>query len=103
MFGFLFQYSPLHNLKPGVCYPATLILTSDRDDRVVPSHSFKYAAALQKIQKCTRPVLLRVDRGTSHSYRPTDRRIAELADRWAFIAAHTGVKTMREVTAHKQK
>jgi len=103
MFGFLFQYSPLHNLKPGVCYPATLILTGDRDDRVVPSHSFKYAAALQTIQKCTRPVLLRVDRGTSHSYRPTGRRIVELADRWAFIAAHTGVKTMREVTAHKQK
>jgi prolyl oligopeptidase len=103
MFGFLLRYSPLHNLKPEVCYPATLILTGDRDDRVVPSHSFKYAAALQQIQKCTRPVLLRVDRGTSHSYRPTDRRIAELADRWAFIAAHTGVETMREVTAHNPR
>jgi prolyl oligopeptidase len=92
MFAFLIQYSPLHNVKSGVCYPATLILTSDLDDRVVPSHSFKYAAALQQAQSCNRPALLRVDRGTSHSYRPTDRRIAEVADRWAFIAAHTGVK-----------
>jgi prolyl oligopeptidase len=103
MFGFLMRYSPLHNLKPGVCYPATLILTGDRDDRVVPSHSFKYAAALQQAQGCKRPVLLRVDRGTSHSYRPTDRRIAELADAWAFIAAHTGVKTRSELTAQAPK
>jgi prolyl oligopeptidase len=95
MFGFLVRYSPLQNVKTGVCYPATLILTSDRDDRVVPSHSFKYSAALQKAQGCNRPVLLRVDRGTSHSYRPTDRRIAEIADRWAFIAAQTGVKARR--------
>ncbi|HMA80899.1 MAG TPA: prolyl oligopeptidase family serine peptidase [Candidatus Binatia bacterium] len=95
MFGFLIRYSPLQNVKAGVCYPATLILTGDRDDRVVPSHSFKYSAALQKAQSCNRPVLLRVDRGTSHSYRPTDRRIAEIADRWAFIAAQTGVKARR--------
>ena len=95
MFGFLIRYSPLHNVKAGVCYPATLILTGDHDDRVVPSHSFKYSAALQKAQSCNRPVLLRVDRGTSHSYRPTDRRIAEVVDRWAFIAAQTGVKARR--------
>ncbi len=95
MFGFLLRYSPLHNLKPGVCHPATLIMTGDRDDRVVPSHSFKYTAALQKAQGCNRPVLLRVARGMSHSYRPTDRRISEIADRWAFVAAQTGVKTSR--------
>ena len=95
MFGYLIRYSPLHNVKPGVCYPATLILTSDRDDRVVPSHSFKYTAALQKAQGCNRPVLLRVDRGTSHSYRPTGRRIAEVADLWAFVAAQTGVRPNR--------
>jgi len=95
MFGFLMQYSPLHNVKPGVCYPATLIMTGDRDDRVVPGHSFKYTAALQKAQGCHRPVLLRVERGTGHSYRATDRRIAEDADRWAFVAAQTGVKPSR--------
>jgi hypothetical protein len=70
-------------------------LTGDRDDRVVPSHSFKYTAALQKAQSCNRPVLLRVERGTSHSYRPTDRRIAEVGDLWAFVAAQTGVKPNR--------
>jgi prolyl oligopeptidase len=91
MFPFLFQYSPLHNLKPGVCYPATLVMTADRDDRVVPSHSFKYVAALQKAQDCKRPVLIRIEKGVSHSYRPTDRRIVEVADGWAFVAAQTGV------------
>jgi prolyl oligopeptidase len=100
MFDFLFRYSPLHNVKAGVCYPATLILTGDRDDRVVPSHSFKYGAALQQAQSCNRPVLLRVDRGISHSYRPTDRRIAEVADRWAFIAAQTGVKAHHAAPVH---
>lgn len=99
MFEFLIRYSPLHRVRPGACYPATLIMTGDRDDRVVPSHSFKYTAVLQKAQGCDRPVLLRVDRGTSHSYRPTDRRIAEVADRWAFVAAHTGVKSNRNGTA----
>jgi len=100
MFGHLLRYSPLHNLKPGSCYPATLILAADQDDRVVPSHSYKYAAALQKAQGCKHPVLLRVDRGTSHFYRPTDRRIAEIADRWAFIAAQTGVG-MKPVTVRR--
>ncbi len=95
MFGFLMRYSPLHNLKSGVCYPATLVMAGDRDDRVVPSHSFKYTATLQRAQGCDRPVLLRIDRGTSHSYRPTDRRISEIADRWAFIAVQTGVKARR--------
>lgn len=92
MFNVLRGYSPLHNLKPGVCYPATLITTGDRDDRVVPSHSFKYAAALQRAQGCSRPVLLRVDRGATHAYRPTDRRIGEAADLWAFVAARTGLR-----------
>jgi len=90
MFNHLFRYSPLHNIRPETCYPATLVMTADRDDRVVPSHSYKYAAMLQKSQSCSHPVLLRVDRGTAHFYRPTDRRIAEVADRWAFIAAQTG-------------
>ena len=86
-FPFIFKYSPLHNLKPGTCYPATLVTTADHDDRVVPSHSFKFIAALQAAQGCDRPVLIRVETGGSHNYRPTDKRIAELADEWTFVAA----------------
>jgi prolyl oligopeptidase len=85
---YLLAYSPLHNLKPGTCYPATLITTADRDDRVVPSHSFKFAAALQKAQGCPRPTLIRVEVAGSHGYRPTDRVIAEFADIWAFTLAN---------------
>jgi prolyl oligopeptidase len=83
----LIKYSPLHNVKAGVCYPATLVTTADHDDRVVPSHSFKFVAALQAAQGCDRPVLIRVETQGSHGYRPTDKRIAELADEWAFTAA----------------
>ncbi len=90
-FAVLVKYSPLHNLRPGTCYPATLITTADHDDRVVPSHSFKFAAALQQAQGCARPVLIRIEAQGSHGYRPTDRRIAELADQWAFAAANTGL------------
>jgi len=81
---YLLAYSPLHNLKAGACYPATLITTADRDDRVVPSHSFKFAAALQQAQGCPRPTLIRIEVAGSHGYRPTDRVIAEIADVWAF-------------------
>ena len=85
---YLLAYSPLHNLKPGTCYPATLITTADRDDRVVPSHSFKFAAALQHAQGCNRPTLIRIEVAGSHGYRPTDRVIAEAADVWAFALAN---------------
>jgi prolyl oligopeptidase len=88
---FLMKYSPLHNVKPGTCYPATLVTTADHDDRVVPSHSFKFTAALQAAQNCERPVLIRVETQGSHAYRPTDRLIAERADQWAFAAAHLQV------------
>ena len=87
-FAYLFKYSPLHNLKPGTCYPATLVVTADHDDRVVPSHSFKFAATLQAAQGCNRPTLIRVETQGSHGYRPTDKRIAELADEWAFALAN---------------
>jgi len=90
-FANLFKYSPLHNLKRGTCYPATLVTTADHDDRVVPSHSFKFTAALQDAQGCDRPVLIRVEVDGSHGYRPTDRLIAERADQWAFAAHHLGV------------
>src|SRR6266567_4416943 len=87
-FSYLYKYSPLHNIRAGTCYPATLITTADHDDRVVPSHSFKFAATLQAAQACDRPVLIRVETQGSHGYRPTDKRIAELADEWAFALAN---------------
>jgi prolyl oligopeptidase len=90
-FQYLVKYSPVHNVKPGTCYPATLITTADHDDRVVPSHSFKFAATMQAAQSCAKPVLIRVETQGSHGYRPTDKRIAELADEWAFTAANIGL------------
>lgn len=94
-FPFIFKYSPLHNLQTGTCYPATLVTTADHDDRVVPSHSFKFIAALQAAQGCDRPVLIRVETGGSHNYRSTDKRIAELADEWTFAAAQMKVAPPR--------
>ncbi len=94
-FQYLFRYSPLHNIKPGTCYPATLVTTADHDDRVVPSHSFKFAATLQAAQGCGKPVLIRVETQASHGYRPTDKRIAELADEWAFALANIGAGSRR--------
>ena len=91
-FPFLIKYSPLHNVKPGTCYPATLVTTADHDDRVVPSHSFKFTAALQAAQGCDKPILIRVEVQGSHGYRPTDKLIAERADEWAFAAANMGMK-----------
>jgi prolyl oligopeptidase len=88
----LFRYSPVHNVKAGTCYPATLVTTADHDDRVVPSHSFKFTAALQAAQGCDKPILIRVEVEGSHGYRPTDKLIAERADEWAFAASHTGMK-----------
>jgi prolyl oligopeptidase len=89
--GYLLGYSPLQNLKPGTCYPATLVTTADHDDRVVPSHSFKFAATLQAAQGCARPALIRIEVAGSHGYRPTDRIIAEIADEYAFALANLGV------------
>jgi prolyl oligopeptidase len=91
-FPFLIKYSPVQNAKPGTCYPATLITTADHDDRVVPSHSFKYAAAMQAAQSCANPILIRVEVSGSHGYRPTDKLIAERADQWAFAAQAMGIK-----------
>jgi prolyl oligopeptidase len=87
-FRYLYAYSPVHNITPGTCYPATLVTTADHDDRVVPSHSFKYTATLQAAQGCANPVLIRVEADASHGYRPTDKRIAEEADVWAFALAN---------------
>jgi prolyl oligopeptidase len=91
-FPYLIKYSPVQNVKPGVCYPATLVTTADHDDRVVPSHSFKFTAGMQAAQACDRPVLIRVETQGSHGYRPTDKQIAESADKWAFAAAAVGMR-----------
>jgi prolyl oligopeptidase len=92
-FAALHAYSPLHNVRAGACYPATLLLAADHDDRVVPSHAYKFAAALQAAQSCDRPVLLRVAADASHSYASRDVELDEHADRWAFIAARLGLGT----------
>jgi len=92
-FASLYKYSPLHNVKRGACYPATLITTADHDDRVVPSHSFKFAAAMQEAQACQKPILIRIETQGSHGYRPTDKRIAELADIWAFAMANAAPRS----------
>src|SRR5215470_20124240 len=90
-FAYLYAYSPLHHMTKGCCYPATLIVTADHDDRVVPSHSFKFAAALQAAQGCDKPTLIRVETQASHGYRPTDKLIAEKADVLAFVASRLGL------------
>ncbi len=85
-FAFLRAYSPLHNLKPGTRYPATLVTTADHDDRVVPGHSFKYSAALQAAQAGPDPVLVRIETKAGHGAgKPTTKQIDEAADKLAFL------------------
>ncbi|NJO43283.1 MAG: S9 family peptidase [Cyanobacteria bacterium CRU_2_1] len=82
----LYAYSPLHNLKPGTAYPATLITTADHDDRVVPAHSFKFIAALQAAHAGDTPVLIRIETKAGHGAgKPTAKVIEEIADRYAFL------------------
>lgn len=82
----LYKYSPLHNLKPGVKYPATLVTTADHDDRVVPAHSFKFAAALQAAQSADAPTLIRIETSAGHGAgKPTKKLIEEAADVYGFI------------------
>jgi prolyl oligopeptidase len=86
-------YSPYHNLKDGTRYPATLITTADTDDRVVPGHSFKFAAALQHAQAGDQPVLIRVETRAGHGAgKPTTKQIEEAADQWAFLVKVLGVE-----------
>ena len=83
----LYAYSPLHNLKPGTKYPPTLITTSDHDDRVVPGHSFKFAATIQADQAGPAPVLIRVETKAGHGAgKPISKQVDEAADLWAFVA-----------------
>ena len=92
MFKTLYAYSPYHNTKPGTVYPATLITTGDHDDRVVPAHSFKFAAALQHDQAGPAPVLIRIETRAGHGAgKPTAKIIEEAADRWAFAVQALGM------------
>ena len=91
----LLSYSPLHNLKFGTSYPPMLITTADHDDRVVPAHSFKFAAAMQAAQSGPAPVLIRIDVKAGHGAgKPTSKVIEESADRWSFLMATLGVTPM---------
>jgi len=91
-FDVLIKYSPLHNIRPGTHYPATLITTGDHDDRVVPAHSFKFAAALQAAQGGPKPILISIETSGGHGAgKPIDKVIRERADQWAFLAATLGI------------
>lgn len=87
----IYAYSPLHNIQPGVKYPATLITTADHDDRVVPAHSFKYAATLQAEASHANPVLIRIDTMSAHGSSSTSKAIALAADIYSFIFWNLGV------------
>ncbi len=93
MFEYLRAYSPLHNLRPGTRYPATLVTTADHDDRVVPAHSFKFAATLQQCQAGPAPVLIRIDSKAGHGGgKPLAKRLEESADIYGFIMQNLGMK-----------
>jgi len=92
----IWKYSPYQNIKPGTCYPATLVTTADTDDRVVPGHSFKFAAALQQAQACNKPVLIRIATRAGHGAgKPTSKRIAEITDEWSFLVKNLNMAVDR--------
>jgi prolyl oligopeptidase len=94
----LYKYSPLHAIKPGTCYPPTLITTADHDDRVVPAHSFKFAATLQAAQSCENPILIRIETKAGHGAgKPTTKIIEEAADKWAFLVKILGVEVPKSI------
>ena len=93
MFEYLLAYSPLHRLKPGTHYPATLVTTADHDDRVVPAHSFKFAARLQECQGGTAPTLIRIESKAGHGGgKPLGKVLEEQADIYSFIMFNLGMK-----------
>jgi prolyl oligopeptidase len=96
MYQYLKGYSPLHNLKPA-SYPATLVTTADHDDRVVPAHSFKFAATLQDAQQGENPVLIRIETNAGHGAgKPTAMVISEIADIYAFGWYNMGIEFPRK-------
>jgi prolyl oligopeptidase len=100
-FPYLYAYSPLHNIKQGVCYPPTLITTADHDDRVVPAHSFKFGATLQAAQSangegCDDPILVRIESEAGHGAgKPISKTIQEQADIWSFFLWNAGVRDLK--------
>jgi prolyl oligopeptidase len=99
-FPYLYKYSPYHNLKPGVKYPATMVTTADHDDRVVPAHSFKFAARLQEFHQGENPVLIRIDTDAGHGAgKPTNKQIDEAADVWSFVMQNLGMNFVENPTA----
>jgi prolyl oligopeptidase len=90
-FPYLYAYSPLHNLKAGVCYPATMVTSADHDDRVVPAHSFKFAATLQAAQACAKPVVIRIETRSGHGSSNLSKAIEELTDQWSFMFFNMGI------------
>ena len=91
-FGYIYKYSPLHNIHAGACYPATLVTTADHDDRVVPAHSFKFTAQIQHCQAGDAPILIRIESKAGHGAgKPTSKRIDEEADTYAFLFQNIGV------------
>ncbi|WP_227687013.1 prolyl oligopeptidase family serine peptidase [Spirosoma arboris] len=95
----LYAYSPIQNIKPGINYPATLITTADHDDRVVPAHSFKYAATLQEVYKGSNPVLIRIDTNSGHGASNTKKNIETAADIYSFILWNMGVASLKEMAS----
>jgi prolyl oligopeptidase len=92
-FDYLIKYSPIHNVKEGTEYPATIVVTGDHDDRVVPAHSFKFIAQLQAKQAGENPVLIRIDSAAGHgSGKPIAKQIEEFTDTWAFVFHHLGME-----------
>ena len=92
MFDYLYKYSPVHNVRKGTCYPATMVTTADHDDRVVPAHSFKFGSALQAAQGCNNPVLMNIETKAGHGAgKPTTMIIQEQADKWAFLWWNMGL------------
>lgn len=95
MFEYLKSYSPVHNVKAGTCYPSTMIITSDHDDRVVPAHSFKFGAELQEKQACDNPILLRIEKNAGHGAgRSTEQVISENADLISFALYEMGIRKL---------
>ncbi|WP_417428737.1 prolyl oligopeptidase family serine peptidase [Halpernia sp.] len=96
MFEYLKSYSPVQNVRKGVCYPATMVITSDHDDRVVPAHSFKFAANLQEKQSCNNPVLIRIETNAGHGAgKSTDQVIGENGDLLSFALYEMGIRKLK--------
>ena len=97
MFDYLQSYSPVHNVRKGICYPSTMVITGDHDDRVVPAHSFKFGAELQDKQNCNHPILMRIEVNAGHGAgRSTEQVIAENTDLLSFALYEMGIRNLKK-------